>query len=190
MYSVVLMMALSGSGEAPEFGKGCSCACSGYACSGCRGSRGCHGCRGSSCHGCRGSACHGCRGSACHGCRGCHGRSYCCGCAGTVVVTCAGGCDRTTPPLKKMPDGKKKKKAPDEVDAPAVIQVTLPADARLTVDGHPTTSTSENRTFVTPALPDGEFQYTLRPDTVPQARPAVDTPVPTTTRPTRTLATP
>jgi len=64
-----------------------------------------------------------------------------------------------------------------EEDAPAVIQVTLPADARLTVDGHATTSTSENRTFVTPALPEGEFQYTLRAEIVREGRTVVETQV-------------
>jgi uncharacterized protein (TIGR03000 family) len=46
--------------------------------------------------------------------------------------------------------------------APANLVVTLPAEARLTIDGHQTTSTSGERTFVTPNLPQGqEFHYTL-----------------------------
>jgi uncharacterized protein (TIGR03000 family) len=70
----------------------------------------------------------------------------------------------------------KKKKAPSEVEAPAVIQVSLPADARLTVDGYVTTSTSANRTFVTPALPQGEsFQYTLRAEVIRDGRTVVET---------------
>lgn len=94
------------------------------------------------------------------------------------MAPCAGGCAGTVtpPPVKKMP-GDKKKKSPEEVDAPAVIQVTLPADARLTVDGHATTSTSTTRTFVTPALPEGEFQYTLRAEIVREGRTVVETQV-------------
>ena len=43
------------------------------------------------------------------------------------------------------------------------IQVTLPADATLTVDDMPTTSTSSVRTFVTPDLRPGQaYHYTLR----------------------------
>ena len=115
MYSVVLLMALSG-GEAPALGHhdGCS-GCTGYvSCSGCCGGcSGCSGCCGGyvvSCTGCSGccggwashSACTGCSGD-CHGSKhhffgkhrhghgSCHG---CCGgCHGTVISygTC-GGC--------------------------------------------------------------------------------------------------
>jgi uncharacterized protein (TIGR03000 family) len=46
--------------------------------------------------------------------------------------------------------------------APATIDVTLPADAQLTVDGQPTRSTSEHRLFITPALKAGKtFRYTF-----------------------------
>jgi len=46
--------------------------------------------------------------------------------------------------------------------SPATIVVELPADATLTIDGDPTTSTSERRVFSTPALPEGRaFHYTL-----------------------------
>jgi uncharacterized protein (TIGR03000 family) len=48
-------------------------------------------------------------------------------------------------------------------EAPAVIRVTLPADATLTIDGQPTTSTSADRTFVTPPLEAGKtFHYELK----------------------------
>ncbi len=90
MYSVVLMMALSGGAATPAFGhrcsgcdcSGCSCSssCSGWSCSGCSG---CHGCHGRSRKGCHG--CHGC--SSCHGCNGCSGYSSCSGCHGGY-----GGC--------------------------------------------------------------------------------------------------
>jgi uncharacterized protein (TIGR03000 family) len=178
MYSVVLMMALSGSADAPEFllgGRGCN-GCQG--CNGCRGGR-CHGCQGSrgGCHGCRGSrGCHGCRGSrGCHGCNGgyvgCHGGCYggcyggagCAGCAGTIVVP-------TDKKTKKMPP------AGTQSEVPATILVSLPADARLTIDGNPTTSTSSERTFVSPALPQGQqFQYTLRAEIIRDGRTIAET---------------
>jgi uncharacterized protein (TIGR03000 family) len=54
---------------------------------------------------------------------------------------------------------------PTPVQAPtgtAKIFVTLPADAKLTFDGNPTTSTSDSRVFQSPGLPPGKtFYYTL-----------------------------
>jgi uncharacterized protein (TIGR03000 family) len=51
----------------------------------------------------------------------------------------------------------------EEVAAPANLLVTLPADAKLFVDGHETTSTSGERLLTTPDLEPGrEFHYTLR----------------------------
>lgn len=45
----------------------------------------------------------------------------------------------------------------------AKLYVTLPADAKLTIDGSPTVSTSERRLFVTPDLPPGKtFHYVLK----------------------------
>jgi uncharacterized protein (TIGR03000 family) len=41
--------------------------------------------------------------------------------------------------------------------------VTLPADAKLTIDGSPTVSTSESRVFQSPSLPPGQtFYYELK----------------------------
>ena len=41
--------------------------------------------------------------------------------------------------------------------------MTLPADAKLTVDGRPTVSTSESRVFESPSLSPGEtFYYVLK----------------------------
>ena len=120
MYSVVLMMALSGGTEAVDQ---CACTCAGYgyACNGggCHGGRGGlfggHGCRGGGglfhggggCHGggwgCNGGGCHGCRGGGglfhggggCHGGglfrgHGCHGGGYCNG-GGCYGGGCYGG---------------------------------------------------------------------------------------------------
>jgi len=48
------------------------------------------------------------------------------------------------------------------VAAPANLMITLPADARLLVDGYETKSTSDQRLLVTPDLEPGrEYRYTL-----------------------------
>lgn len=187
MYSVVLMMAISGGAEAPEFGgcRGCN-GCSGCfaSCSGCSGCHGCHGglFRGR-CHGCNG--CNGCTSSccagSCHGCNGCHGglfRRRCHGCSGccasacTGCAGCTGGCTGGGVIIEKkdMPKGEKK------TSAPATIVVTLPEGAVLTIDGNATTSTSARRTFTTPELDlNSDYVYTLRAEVVREGRNVVET---------------
>jgi len=104
----------------------------------------------SHCHGgCSGS--YGCTGGGCYGGGAYGGGCYGTGCTGGVIVVPGGGPE--TP--KVMP---KKVGAL----APATIVVSLPATATLTVDGTPTTSTSAQRTLVTPALEEGTYVYTLR----------------------------
>ena len=85
----------------------------------------------------------------------------------------------------KTPGGTKPK---EETSAPATIQVSLPANAKLFVDGVATQSTSATRTLVTPELPAGQqFSYTLKAQTVvnaylrPACRPATP-PGPSTSR--------
>jgi uncharacterized protein (TIGR03000 family) len=246
MYSVVLMVALTGGAETPAMGWGCSgcssdCGCSGYSCNGCCGGYSCHGCRGgwghkcSGCHGgglfsgkgcchggglfsgrgcchggglfshkgchgcngcCGGYGCHGCNGGyGCHGCNGgygCHGcnggygccgggygcNGGCAGCAGcyggvggTVVVPTE---QKKAEPIKKAPIEEKKKKG--ETAAPAQIIVSLPADARLTVDGAATTSVSDRRIFQSPELAPGKnYSYTLRAEFTQDGKPVVVT---------------
>jgi uncharacterized protein (TIGR03000 family) len=52
------------------------------------------------------------------------------------------------------------------------LMVNLPEDARLTVNGQPTTSTSSTRWFVSPPLPsDGGGYYDLRAEVVRNGRP-------------------
>jgi uncharacterized protein (TIGR03000 family) len=133
---------------------------------GCYGTSACHGRVG---HGCHGGvvACTGCTGS-CHGglfsrhrsrCHGCHG------CTGVVVCTGYTGCTGCYGGVIVAPVGPEVPKVmPKKVGslAPATIVVSLPANATLTVDGTPTTSTSAQRTLVTPALEDGTYVYTLR----------------------------
>ena len=49
----------------------------------------------------------------------------------------------------------------------ATVVVTLPADAKLTVDGATTTSISGERIFTTPALPAGkEFYYEFKAEVI------------------------
>jgi uncharacterized protein (TIGR03000 family) len=197
MYSVMLLMALSGSAETPEFGRrGCDgCAgyvvsCGGYYdCGGCRGGglfsrlkgrRGCHGCAGwYDCHGCAGwhgcaGACHGAVYHHCAGCAGaCHGAVYyhCAGCAGCHGMPPAPPKDK--PKDMPPPKDKEKPKGTEEglLPAPATLVVELPADAKLTIDDAPTTSTSAVRTFVTPDLaPEKDFSYTLKAEIVRDGR--------------------
>jgi uncharacterized protein (TIGR03000 family) len=56
--------------------------------------------------------------------------------------------------------------------APATIIVTLPADARLTIDDAATTSTTERRVFVSPELAPGrDFHYTLKAEWKSEGKP-------------------
>jgi uncharacterized protein (TIGR03000 family) len=64
----------------------------------------------------------------------------------------------------------------DEVaaPAPATIVVSLPADARLMIDDRPTTSTSDTRVFVSPALnPGREYHYTLKAEVMRDGKPVL-----------------
>ena len=181
MYGVVLLMAVTAGGESADLGRrghGC-CGVVSHGCCGVVSS--CHGCRGvvthsccgyvSSCHGCRGVVSHGCCGVVSHGCcgvvsHGCCGvvSHGCCGvvshgCCGVVSHGCCGvshGCCGTV-----VPSGHGKKVAAASPNAATVV-VTLPADAKLTVDGDATVSTSSERTFETPELVAGKtYAYTL-----------------------------
>src|ERR1700732_90392 len=143
MYSIVLMAAISGSGDLPAFGHpgGC-CGCKGGHSSSCCGDYGC-GCGGG---GHRRGHRHG------GGC-GCCGQTYSCGCCGASAC-CGSGCEagegmegehhRAHPSTKepekigKPKEGKKATRGP----APAPIIVSLPANATLTVDDTVTKSTS------------------------------------------------
>lgn len=189
MYSVVLMMAVTGGAEAPDFGRRCNSCSSCHGCSGVVVScHGCHGC--SSCHGC--NSCHGRRGlfgrhrcNSCNTCHSCH--SVCSGfCNGGVILNggCSGTCGGTViiptdPGTGPGPDPKTKekdKKPVGSVVRPATILVTLPADAKLTIDGNSTTQASDRRTFTTPALDvNSEYVYNLRAEVVREGRTVVET---------------
>ncbi len=169
MYSAVLMLALSGSTEAVDFGHRCSCFCSGYY-STCHGCYGCYGCYGGvvsygchSCYGCYGGVvtygCYGCH--SCHGVVIYHGYTGCCG--GTIVMPGKTMMDMKEAEKIKVPPKTEKKPEDSRAPAPATIVVSLPANATLTIDGNPTSSTSTTRTLISPALErDRTFVYTLQ----------------------------
>jgi uncharacterized protein (TIGR03000 family) len=187
MYSAVLMLALTAGNEAIDFGKARCSGCSTYTTcsvvySGCTTScstarhglfNRCHGCTTSctSAYSCS-TACH----SSCGGMF--HRRS----CSPTVCSTCTVYSGYTTctsgtivvPEKKKeMPKGEKIEGPKKEVsiNVPATIVVSLPADARLIVDGTPTTSTSERRTLVTPVLENGTtYVYTMQAEVTREGR--------------------
>ena len=153
MYSAVLMLALTAGTDAVDHGRG-----------------GCHGC--SVCSystGCSYSSCHGGHGlfNRGHGCSSCHharrGHHRCSGCYSSCYSGCYGGvCSGGVYPVLPAPTKEMPKKS-SATNAPATIVVSLPADARLVVDGSATSSTSENRTLVTPALEFGStYVYTMQ----------------------------
>jgi uncharacterized protein (TIGR03000 family) len=179
MYSIALLMALTGGNEVADGHRHGGCGgCGGYVAScGCGGGghHRHHGHRhhggGCGCYGYQ-AACGGC--GECGGCGsggcgyapvsyGCYGAGYGCG-GGYVVPAAPAGHGE---PIKAMPAPKA-----TWVPAPAVIVVELPADATLKVDGEATTSTSNVRVLVSPDLPAGqEFHYTLTAQVVRDGKP-------------------
>jgi uncharacterized protein (TIGR03000 family) len=169
MYSAVLLMALSGApADVPAWG------CRG--CHGCWGGGGCHGCWGGrswGCYGgCSGWGCYGgCSGWGCYGGYsggGCYG-SYGCG-GGYVYAGSRVGYYTSVTPY--APVGVVYQPAVGQplslsgarpVQAPATLIVSLPADAKLTVDNTPTKESASPRRFVTPPLDQGKtYYYTLK----------------------------
>ena len=151
MYSVALMMAVTIGVDSPEFGRRGCCGCCG-GCYGCYG--GCYGCYG----GCSGGygGCYGGHG----GCSGGYGGRY-----GYASVGYGGGYGWAYAPTTATP-------AVAAAPAPVRIVVTLPADARLTIDGAATTSTSDTRVFLSPELSPGRaYQYTLRAEVIRDGKP-------------------
>jgi uncharacterized protein (TIGR03000 family) len=90
---------------------------------------------------------------------GCGGGGHSGGCGGSSCYTggCAGG-------VCTAPTGGTKTTA---AEGSVTLVVTLPADAKLSIDGYQTTSTSGQRTFVSPALKTGlDYSYTLKAEVV------------------------
>jgi uncharacterized protein (TIGR03000 family) len=193
MYSVVLLVAMSGTADTPAGllgrhggGGGCYGGCSG----------GGHGRKhrgfGRRRHGCSGGGCNGggCNGGGCYG-GGCYGGMPVGGCYGGMPIIGGmkppGGGDMKGDKDKGSGDNKDKDKGKNKgnknddnknddqevrTSAPATIVVSLPAEAKLTVDGTATKSTSAQRTFTTPALsPARDFYYTFRATIVREGRP-------------------
>jgi uncharacterized protein (TIGR03000 family) len=157
MYSVVLMMAMTTGTETLDCHNrgGCS-GCSGYASGGCFGGHRGHGCHGGG---------YGCSSYGGYGCTGGYG------CSSYGGYGCTGGAIYMTPGTKKE-ELKVMPKPEAFAPAPAKIIVSLPADAKLTIDGVATTSTSEQRVFESPILtPNRDFHYTLRAEVLRDGKP-------------------
>lgn len=175
MFSVVLATMMTTGTAAPAWGlRGChGChGCSGYSCAGCYGCYGCYGGGGYGCGGCTGG-CSGwsCWGGAwsgygCHGCSGygCYGSYYgCSGCHG-----CYGG-------HASYYGHESHGYAAVAAQQPATLQVSLPADAALTVEGQTSKQTTPVRTLVTPALAAGqEYVYTLKAEVMRDGKPVTE----------------
>lgn len=176
MYSVVMMMALSGTPVTVDRCRGCHCGCGCYCgcyCGGCYGCWGCHGCRGWGCHGCYG--CYGCFG--CYGFYGCHGGCYgcigCIGCYGCVGCYGMGGLMVSRPATTVVDTGVAQRQSQTET---ATVVVTLPSDAKLTINGWTSKNTTGTRRFRSPPLEQGkEYFYTVRAEVVQNGQTIVQT---------------
>jgi len=62
------------------------------------------------------------------------------------------------------------------VEAPATILVSVPENAKLTIDDAATAATAAQRVFVTPALVPGKsYHYTMKVEYVKEGKPVVIT---------------
>src|SRR5438132_4084889 len=156
MYSMVVLMALSGSATAPAWHGGHG---------DCYGVHG--GCVGGFYNGCYGR--YDCWGGATMGVS-CYGwyASYLSDCFDVYVGACYGcfGVSPYTPRSRPRAEPIGPPRRPTDArtgKAPALIVVSLPADARLTIEDMPTESISDLRTFRSPLLePDRSYTYTLK----------------------------
>ena len=153
MYSAILMMALATGGQTADRHGGCC----GY-CGGCCGYSSYCGCCG---YGWGGYSCGGCWGGySCggYGCGGCGGYAY-----GGYGYSGWGYASSSAYSSGSYVAANQ---------APATLIVSLPADAKLTIDDAATTSTSAQRVFVTPNLPTGQqFHYTLKAEAMVDGKP-------------------
>src|SRR6188768_3139891 len=125
MYSMVLMLATATGGEAtPAFHGRIAANMSARRA----------GCCGGGCNGCHGSAPAGCCGG---GCGGCYGSGY--GAAGAGNYAIYGMGYRAGPVVTFTPYGSTNINPPDGSEK-AALNVTLPRDAKLFVDGRETTT--------------------------------------------------
>jgi uncharacterized protein (TIGR03000 family) len=124
----------------------------------------------------------GCCGGGYYG-AGCTGGYYGAGCTGGYYGGCSGGCWGGNVIIigEGKKEEKKEEKKEDKKDkdeslkaAPATIIVSLPAEAKLTIDDAATTSISDRRVFTSPDLPMGrEFHYNLKAEYTRDGKPVV-----------------
>lgn len=160
MYGVVLLMAVTAGGESADLGKR-SKGCCGYVAS-CCGYAPAYKCCGyapaPTC--CGYVTTYKCCGYTPAPTCGGYVPKYTCG-GYTPLPTCGGYVPAPTCCGTVIPPTSGKKVAAASPNAATVV-VTLPADAKLTIDGDATTSTSSERTFETPDLVAGKsYAYTL-----------------------------
>lgn len=184
MYSLILMATMTSPATTLDCHKKSCSGCTGSYASctgGCYGSCSCSGSRCSGCYGsCSGSRCSGCYGSSCYGssCSGCYGSAYyytgscwgghsCYGCSGSSCTGCTGSNTHSAnyPPSFEQPTAPK---VTSNSPSPARISVSLPADAKLYVDGQLTRTMDKSfRTFSTPDLENGqEYRYVMKAEVV------------------------
>lgn len=191
MYSLVLMAALTTPATTLDCHKtrcsgctgssyaSCTGGCYGSSYGSCHGS--CYGSRYSSCYGsCSGSSYYNCSGSCYGSCSGsayyytgsCWGGHSCYGCNG-ASSSCSGYSTSHYPPsYDYQPAPKQEMPKPTTFNtsspAPAVVSITLPADAKLYVDGQLTKTIDKSlRTFATPELENGqEYRYVMKAEVV------------------------
>jgi uncharacterized protein (TIGR03000 family) len=163
---MVLLMALSGSGEMPV-----ACHRGGGGRGGHAGRRHGGGRRGGGCG--YGGGCGSGYGGGC-GSGGCgHGGGYavgCSSCGGGYMgyASVGGGCPGGICAI----DGTGSALLAEAAGAPATIVVDLPEDATLTVDDSATRATSATRVFVSPSLSTGQdFHYTLKAEVMRDGKP-------------------
>jgi uncharacterized protein (TIGR03000 family) len=175
MYSIVLTMALMNGGATPavgfeEDGVVALNAASNVSLSSVHEAYRHH--RGGCCGGCYGGCCGGC----CGGCWGCCGGCYGgWGGGGRGYAYADGG---YAPTVASAPGSYEYQAGYPTMGQTneATIVVTLPAEAKLTIDGKATTSTSQERAFVTPPLTPGKtYHYTLRAEMERDGRPVTQT---------------
>jgi uncharacterized protein (TIGR03000 family) len=173
MYSVVLMMAITTGGDVADCHRG-GCGGGGGLLSHRHGGGGCYG------GGCYGGGYGGCYGG---GYGGCYGGGYG-GCYGGGYGGCYGGCYggyymAPKEEIKKMPekdkkdkDGKDKDGKDDEAriggpGAPARIVVSMPGDARFTIDDYTSPARSETHIVVSSPLRGDETRtYNLKAEVI------------------------
>jgi uncharacterized protein (TIGR03000 family) len=86
-------------------------------------------------------------------------------------VSCC-GCHGGAPAPAPAP----KPKEGAALNAPATIVASVPADAKISIDDNPTSSTGANRVFSTPVLQTGmEYYYTIKGEVVRDGQTLVTT---------------